>query len=86
MLCLSYAITKTAIKIYEPILHWPMLKYATTKNEPKQPKKNKTSQNKPKGDLKRAKTSQNNPTPVTASQMDTLNEPKLARTTQNEPQ
>ena len=52
MLCLSYAITKTAIKIYEPILHWPMLKYATTKNEPKQPKKNKTSQNKPKGDFK----------------------------------
>ena len=45
MLCLSYAITKTAIKIYEPILHWPMLKYATTENEPKQPKK---KQNQPK--------------------------------------
>ena len=45
-------ILQNPIKIYEPILHWPMLKYATTKNEPKQPKKNKTSQNKPKGDLK----------------------------------
>ena len=44
---------------------WAILIYATSQNEPKQPK---TRQNESKGDLKQAKTTQNDPKRSKATQ------------------